>query len=152
MAEKKKRFAYASEVLVEPSELPPRPEQEKQPKRRGRPAAGPKKSSKLEQSEVLSEQKLIAEPAKRSGEQARSPVAALQLGNLEAMLAPPQRRGKRDTAGEGRMAAGREQLNVRITPELKRAACAVAALKGMTLGDVVEQALIEYIQREQQER
>lgn len=79
-------------------------------------------------------------------------MAALQLGNLEAMLAPPQRRGKRDTAGEGRMAAGREQLNVRITPELKRVAGAVAALKGMTLGDVVEQALIEYIQREQQER
>ncbi|GHG08604.1 hypothetical protein GCM10017783_21440 [Deinococcus piscis] len=44
------------------------------------------------------------------------------------------------------VAIPREQLNVRITPELKRAAGAVAALKGLTMGDVVEQALLKYIQ------
>lgn len=86
--------------------------------------------------------------AKQSKQQNQQSSIALQLGNLDAMVAPPQRRGRVDAAGEGRMAIPREQLNVRITPELKRAAGAVAALKGLTMGDVVEQALLKYIQEE----
>ncbi|PNY79331.1 CopG family transcriptional regulator [Deinococcus koreensis] len=43
----------------------------------------------------------------------------------------------------------REQLNVRIRPELKRAAAGLAGLEGMTLGDVVEAALIDYIRQHQ---
>lgn len=69
----------------------------------------------------------------------------MRLGDPTTMTLPPQRRGKRDEAGEGRMAIQREQLNVRVRPELKRAAAAVGALNGMTLGDVVEQALLDYL-------
>ncbi|WP_255344301.1 hypothetical protein [Deinococcus sp. RL] len=36
---------------------------------------------------------------------------------------------------------------MRIRPELKRAAAALAGLHGLTLGDVVEAALIEYIRQ-----
>ena len=48
------------------------------------------------------------------------------------------------------MSIEREQLNVSVRPELKRAAAAVGALAGMTLGDVVEAALVAYIKKQQE--
>ncbi|WP_293914828.1 hypothetical protein [Deinococcus sp.] len=61
---------------------------------------------------------------------------------------PPQRKGRRTEPGLKRTDIPREQLNVRIRPELKRAAAGLAGLTGKTLGDVVEAALIEYLSRE----
>ncbi|WP_415789718.1 hypothetical protein [Deinococcus saxicola] len=40
---------------------------------------------------------------------------------------------------------------MRIRPELTRAAAGLAGLQGMTLGDVVEAALIEYLKAAQEE-
>ena len=69
------------------------------------------------------------------------------LNNPAAYALPAQRRGKRDEAGVlKRTDVPREQLNVRIRPELKRAAAGMAALNGKTLGDVVEMALIAYLE------
>lgn len=73
-----------------------------------------------------------------------SSVDALQ--NPAAYALPPQQRGRRaETAAQKRTDLPREQLNVRIRPELKRAAAGLAGLRGMTLGDVVEAALIDYL-------
>ncbi|OLV18152.1 hypothetical protein BOO71_0006667 [Deinococcus marmoris] len=73
------------------------------------------------------------------------------LKNPAAYALPPQRKGRRgDEGGPKRTDVPREQLNVRIRPELKRAA-GLAGLQGMTLGDVVEAALIEYLKAAQQE-
>ncbi|WP_407543699.1 hypothetical protein Q0M94_28205 (plasmid) [Deinococcus radiomollis] len=69
------------------------------------------------------------------------------LSNPEAYALPPQRKGKRLEPGVKRTDVTREQLNVRIRPELKRAAAGLAGLQGMTLGDVVEAALIEYLKQ-----
>ena len=81
-------------------------------------------------------------------------MAARQTGgrggliNPAAYALPAQRRGKRNEEGVlKRTDVPREQLNVRIRPELKRAAAGMAGLTGMTLGDVVEAALIEYLNR-----
>ena len=67
------------------------------------------------------------------------------LSEPEAYALPPQRKGKRLEPGIKRTDVPREQLNVRIRPELKRAAAGLAGLQGMTLGDVVEAALIDYV-------
>lgn len=170
MAEKKKRFAYAVEALAEPTQQP-EPEvtandevlaepqkQQKSARRQPRKSSTAKKAAVASEPELASEQERVGEQAmtaiqsesqvlaKQPKQQTQQSGITLQLGNLEEMVAPPQRRGRVDAAGEGRMAIPREQLNVRITPELKRAAGAVAALKGLTMGDVVEQALLKYIQ------
>jgi len=80
------------------------------------------------------------------------PVASTHaLQNPHAYALPPQRKGKRDDGTVRRMDVPREQLNVRIRPELKRAAASLAGLQGLTLGDVVEAALIEYITAHQSE-
>lgn len=172
MAEKKKRFAYAVEALAEPAQQP-EPEvttndevlaepqkQQKSIQRQPRKSSTAKKAAVVPQPELMSEPEQTGEQAmtaiaaeskvlaKQSKQQTQQSGITLQLGNLEEMVAPPQRRGRVDAAGEGRMAIPREQLNVRITPELKRAAGAVAALKGLTMGDVVEQALVKYLQEE----
>lgn len=74
------------------------------------------------------------------------------LKNLAAYALPPQRKGRRvDEDGPKRTDVPREQLNVRIRPELKRATAGLAGLQGMTLGDVVEAALIEYLKAAQEE-
>lgn len=74
--------------------------------------------------------------------------AADALVRPDAYALPPQRKGRRASEGETRRTdVPREQLNVRIRPELKRAAASLAGLQGLTLGDVVEAALIEYIRR-----
>ena len=72
------------------------------------------------------------------------------LKNPAAYALPPQRKGRRgDEGGPKRTDVPREQLNVRIRPELKRAAAGLAGFQGMTLGDVVEAALIEYLKAAQ---
>lgn len=72
--------------------------------------------------------------------------AAHALQHPDAYALPPSRKG-RPGEGIGRMDVPREQLNVRVRPELKRAAAALAGLQGRTLGDVVEAALIDYIRQ-----
>lgn len=52
--------------------------------------------------------------------------------------------------GEGRMEQDREQLNVRIPKLLKRKAMAKAILAGVTIGDVIEEMLLEYVNEEKQ--
>lgn len=90
--------------------------------------------------EVIAQQ---AEPGDVAG-------AAHALKNPDAYALPPQRKGKRAEEGVARRTdIQREQLNVRIRPELKRAAAARAALEGKTLGDVVEAALIRYLKAAQ---
>lgn len=72
--------------------------------------------------------------------------AAHALQEPEAYALPPQRKGKRSQETlVKRTDVPREQLNVRVRPELKRAAAGLGGLRGMTLGDVVEAALIEYL-------
>lgn len=78
---------------------------------------------------------------------AQQPAARLALSQPESYALPAQRRGKRTEPGPKRTDVAREQLNVRIRPELKRAAAGLAGLQGMTLGDVVEAALIEYLKQ-----
>lgn len=105
------------------------------------------------QPEMKAKPEVLATPAelKRVRERdlakpASDPRHALQ--NPAAYALPPQRKGRREEDGTlKRTDVPREQLNVRIRPELKRAAAGLAGLEGMTLGDVVEAALIEYIQR-----
>ena len=73
-------------------------------------------------------------------------MAADALLRPAAYALPAQRRGKRNEEGVlKRTDVPREQLNVRIRPELKRAAAGLAGLSGKTLGDVVEAALIAYL-------
>ena len=43
------------------------------------------------------------------------------------------------------MEQDREQLNVRIPAMLKRRAVSKAVLEGMTIGEVIEKLLLEYI-------
>ncbi len=81
-----------------------------------------------------------------------SPVAgsaADALANPRTYALPPQRKGWRDGKGSGelrRTDVPREQVNVRLRPELKRAAAGLAGLRGMTIGDVIEAALIAYLE------
>jgi hypothetical protein len=89
--------------------------------------------------------KVIAAPAKSKGDSSIGAVDALT--NPAAYALPPQRKGKREDDGVlKRTDVPREQLNVRIRPELKRAAAGLAGLRGLTLGDVVETALILYLE------
>lgn len=74
--------------------------------------------------------------------------ARAALSNPEAFALPPQQRGR--PPKEGRQAPlrteqPREQTNVRLRPELKRAAAMLASGQGLSLGDVVEAALIKYL-------
>lgn len=110
-------------------------------------ATRPVSEEQPEKQEVLA---LTAKPEK-TGEAAymRAGVVTSGMGALQnpaAYALPPQRRGRRaDEAIVKRTDYEREQLNVRIRPELKRAAAGLAGLRGMTLGDVVEAALIDYL-------
>jgi len=54
---------------------------------------------------------------------------------------------RRPPRGQGRHgAAPFEQLNVRLTPRLKRLATVRAAREGVTVGDLVERLLVEHLQ------
>jgi hypothetical protein len=132
---KKGRYTY---LQGEQPEVPGKPEvlaQIEQPtKRTGKRQIVAQKrlkralEAKLEQPEVLLLPALLTNPAQYA--------------------LPPQRKGRRTEPGLKRTDIPREQLNVRIRPELKRAAAGLAGLTGKTLGDVVEAALIEYLSRE----
>ncbi len=63
---------------------------------------------------------------------------------------PPRTPGpdtlRRPPRGQGRHgAAPFEQLNVRLTPRLKRLATVRAAHEGVTIGDLVERLLVEHL-------
>ncbi|MBX8466583.1 hypothetical protein [Deinococcus sp. RIT780] len=76
-------------------------------------------------------------------------VAALR--DPELFRLPPPQRGRAAAEGVDRRSdVPREQMNVRIRPELKRAAASLAGLQGISLGDVIEEALIDYIRKQQQ--
>jgi hypothetical protein len=47
----------------------------------------------------------------------------------------------------GRMEQDREQLNVRLPTQLKRHALAAAALEGLTVGELVENLLLDYLKK-----
>ena len=115
------RFSYATEVVQEQPAVPEKTEVLAQPKEK------PKRESK-------------ARPTPVAGS------AADALLHPAAYALPAQQRGRRSEEGlVKRTDVPREQLNVRIRPELKRAAAGMAGLQGMTLGDVVEAALIAYL-------
>lgn len=77
--------------------------------------------------------------------------AAAALRDPEQFKLPPAQRGRPATEGlQRRGDVEREQMNVRIRGELKRAAAALGAMQGMSLGDVIEQALVDYIKKQQQ--
>lgn len=103
------------------------------------------------------------EPAKQAKlEEQAQPVKQAELGvlaqiagptdallNPAAYVRPAMKRGRRaagEDVGVKRTDVPSEQLNVRIRPELKRAAAGFAGLNGLTLGDVVEAALVEYLE------
>lgn len=70
------------------------------------------------------------------------------LENPEKYALPPQGRGYAAQHAEVlRSEMPREQTNVRIRSELKRAAQVVAVTRGMSLGDVIEEALIDYLKQ-----
>ncbi|WP_133161875.1 hypothetical protein [Deinococcus koreensis] len=107
-------------------------------------AAEPEKTGEPEVLATPTELKRVGDSAKAASD----PRHALQ--NPAAYALPPQRKGRREEDGTvKRTDVPREQLNVRIRPELKRAAAGLAGLEGMTLGDVVEAALIDYIRQHQ---
>ena len=105
-----------------------------------------KKPAKAVVKAIQAEPEVLAEQSKQGLPSKRAAMTVL-LADPDSLRLPPQRRGRPDLAAEGRMAIHREQLNVRVLPELKRSAAAVGALQGITLGDVVEAALIDYIQK-----
>ena len=47
----------------------------------------------------------------------------------------------------GRMEQDREQLNVRLPTQLKRRALAVAAMEGLTVGELIEQLLLAHLEK-----
>lgn len=103
-------------------------------------ASQPEEVSEQAKPEVLAQQ---AQPGDVAG-------AAHALRHPDAYALPPQRKGKKAEEGVPRRTdIQREQLNVRIRPELKRAAAARAGLEGKTLGDIVEAALIRYLKEAQ---
>lgn len=131
MSQRKNRFGYASEQVSQP-------EQPLEPEVLLLPA----------QSKPLPGRESTA-----SGMELVQGSATDALLNPAAYALPAQRRGKRTEAGVlKRTDMPREQLNVRIRPELKRAAAGLAGLTGMTLGDVVEAALIEYLNSRKNDR
>lgn len=119
MTKGKKRFSYATE---QPAELPP-----------------------------AVEATATAVPAVPAPAQpiASGGSAADALANPRTYALPPQHKGWRDGKGSGelrRTDVPRKQVNVRLRPELKRAAAGLAGLRGMTIGDVIEAALIAYLE------
>lgn len=141
---KKSRFGYAVDVIkqAEPEEIkmPEVLADDKQKATKSTPAKRPAKP--------VQAQTALPTVGAPKADLAVAAQAALQ--NPSAFALPPQRRGWRGAKpGEEevvkRMDVPREQLNVRVRPELKRAAAARAALSGLTLGDVVEAALIAYL-------
>lgn len=46
----------------------------------------------------------------------------------------------------GRMEQDREQLNVRLPTQLKRRAAAAAAMKGLTVGELIEHLLLAHLE------
>lgn len=107
-------------------------------------ATEPERKAQPEVLATPAELKRVRESAKAASDSRHA------LQNPAAYALPPQRKGKREEDGTlKRTDVPREQLNVRIRPELKRAAAGLAGLGGMTLGDVVEAALIEYIRQRQ---
>ena len=138
---KKGRFDYAAVPVVEPAQ----PEVQEQPKKRKVPEQIAKRAKGVAKA-VESESKML-EAVKSGALAPKQGTMTLLLGDPDAMTVPPQRRGRPDLAGEGRMAVEREQLNVRVMPDLKRAAAAMAGLQGITLGDVVEAALVDYLRK-----
>lgn len=90
----------------------------------------------IEQIEVLAEKSEVLEGARAA------------LSNPEAFALPPQQRGRPPKEGRQtplRTEQLREQTNVRLRPELKRAAAMLASGQGLSLGDVIEAALIKYL-------
>jgi hypothetical protein len=49
--------------------------------------------------------------------------------------------------GQGRMEQDREQLNIRIPTQLKRRAVSKAVLEGKTIGELIEQFLVQYVEK-----
>lgn len=112
------------------------------------------KPDKLAEMEVLAQKKDTPKPIEITSQRLNPPEidSRQALKNPAAYALPPQRKGRRrDEGGLKRTDVPREQLNVRIRPELKRAAAGLAGLQGMTLGDVVEAALIKYLKAAQDE-
>ena len=131
MSQRKNRFGYASEQVLQP-------EQQTKPEVIALPAQG---------------RHNIGQENTASSTASVQSSATDALLNPAAYALPAQRRGKRTEAGIlKRTDMPREQLNVRIRPELKRAAAGLAGLTGMTLGDVVEAALIEYLNSRKNDR
>ncbi|WP_027480743.1 hypothetical protein [Deinococcus pimensis] len=81
----------------------------------------------------------------RTTKRASTPTRASQVTPAPATPASdPLRRPPR---GQGRHGPGRtEQLNVRLTPRLKRLAAVRAAREGVTVGDLVERLLLAHLQ------
>lgn len=70
------------------------------------------------------------------------------LENPEKYALPPQKRGYASQRAESlRSDAPREQLNVRVRSELKRAVQIMAAAQNLSLGDIIEEAMIDYIKK-----
>ena len=46
----------------------------------------------------------------------------------------------------GRMQQDREQINVRVPTQLKRLAVSKAALSGLSISDLIEELLVQYVQ------
>lgn len=125
MTGSKNRFSYAKE--------PPKPQR-----------IVPEKTEVLAQSKDKPRKVSKTTPTTPTPPAAGS--AADALLHPAAYALPAQQRGRRSEEGlVKRTDVPREQLNVRIRPELKRAAAGMAGLQGMTLGDVVEAALIAYL-------
>ena len=72
------------------------------------------------------------------------PVAPAPEANLRRVARGEGRYPGGMTANERR--ATTAQLNVRLTPMLKRRAAAQAALEGVSVGDLVERLLIAYLE------
>jgi predicted HicB family RNase H-like nuclease len=132
---KKGRYTYLQE---EQPEVPGKPEvlaQSEKPTKlaRDRQSSTPAAPKQTQSETVLKQTGVLALPS--------------LLENPAQYALPPQRKGRRIEPGLKRTDIPREQLNVRIRPELKRAAAGLAGLTGKTLGDVVEAALINYIEQ-----
>lgn len=112
-------------------------------RKRGRPPKTPSPS------EVQTNQRnRKAKSAERSEPVVPQGTAWDALENPEKYALPPQGRGYAAQHAEVlRSDVPREQTNVRIRSELKRAAQIVAVTRNMSLGDVIEEALIDYLKK-----
>ena len=79
---------------------------------------------------------------RRRTETGRSATRASRASNRGELASVPK--------GTGRMKQERSQLNVRLPTTLKRQASAKAVLEGRDIGEVVEELLREYLEREQE--